>query len=113
MFSTLSRLTVDVNLFLRSVSAFSPRGYEVIGSVAQPSSVKVPNIVSEGFDKCEVFLIVKVQKKQELVFCLDFQPSQRMVHYKMARRYRIKMATRFTAAVWLELGLAQTCEFIV
>ena len=34
-----------------------------------------------------------------------------MLHYKMARRYHVKMATRFTATVWLELGLAQTCEF--
>ena len=32
-----------------------------------------------------------------------------MLHYKIARRYNVKLATRFTSAVWLELGLAQTC----
>ena len=31
----------------------------------------------------------------------------------MAHRYHINMATCFTAAAWLELGLAWTCEFIV
>ena len=70
MFSTLSRFTVDVNLFMRSVSAF-PHGYEVVCSVAQPSSVKVPNIGSEGFDKCEVIPDPDRQgpTKLKLVFC--------------------------------------------
>ena len=49
---------IVVNLFLRSVSAFSPHGYEVMGSVAQPSSINHINsgfkLVSEGFDKYEV-----------------------------------------------------------
>ena len=33
-----------VNLFPSSVSDFSSHGYEVIGSVARPSSVEVPNV---------------------------------------------------------------------
>ena len=39
---------IVVSLFLRSVSAFDPHGYEVIDSVAQPSSVKVPKTLT-GF----------------------------------------------------------------
>ena len=35
-----------VNLFPSSVSDFSPHGYEVIGSVARPSSVKVPKTLT-------------------------------------------------------------------
>ena len=36
-----------VNLFPISVSDFSPHGYyEVIGSVAQPSSVKIPKTLT-------------------------------------------------------------------
>ena len=45
---------IAVNLLLRSVSAFSPHGYEVIGSVAQPSSVNVSKtltLVSNSYRK--------------------------------------------------------------
>ena len=35
-----------VNLFPSSVSDFSPHGYEVIGSVARPSSVEVPKMLT-------------------------------------------------------------------
>ena len=59
MFSTSldCRQSPRVNLLLTSVSAFSPHGYEVMASVAQPSSVNVPKtltLVSKGFHKCEV-----------------------------------------------------------
>ena len=45
---------IVVNLFLRSVSAFSLHGYEVMGSVAQPSSVNVRKtltVVSNSYRK--------------------------------------------------------------
>ena len=35
----------------------------------------------------------------------NFQSSQRMLHFKMARRYHIKMATRFTAEAWTSTGI--------
>ena len=66
-------------------------------------------MVSEGFDKCEVIPGRQGPTKLKRVLLLglrDFQSSQYMLHYKMACPYHIKMATHFTAAVWLEVGLA-------
>ena len=37
---------IVVNLFLSSVSDFSPHGYEVIGLVAQPWSLKTPKTLT-------------------------------------------------------------------
>ena len=70
-----------VNLFPSSASDFSPHGYEVISSIAWPSSIEVPkmlttvisNIVSEGFDKCEVIPNHQGPTKLKRVFCQDYE----------------------------------------
>ena len=67
----------------------------------------ISNIVSEGFDECEVIPDRQCPTKLKRVFCWDYEIFGLLDICFITRWpvYHIKMATHFSAAVWLELGL--------
>ena len=91
---------IVVNLFLRSVSAFSPHAFSLRGHGLGCTAFVCQRfkdinsgfkLVSKGFDKYEVIPDHQSPIKLKLVFCQDKIFS--LLHCKIAHRYHINMAT--------------------